>query len=509
MNKLIAHIVKILSGVDIAHLQDEIDALHTKNIQLTYDVKDAQVEISYRRTQWAETNEALEKAKAEIAELQATIARLKKTPEGKQGDLFSTQTDNEAAAEHPSAAEEPQEEAVAEQPSAAEELQEEAAEQSVAAEEPQEETAAEQPSAAEPPQEEAAEQSVAAEEPQEEAVAEQPSAAEPPQEEAAEQSVAAEEPQEEAVAEPLPPESGTEATQEKDLTQQITHLKNTAPYIRITLQGTHTQLIFEAKSVCMKTGLFEQGVEGHEIIEDKTRFITLEEIDYAEPMDSPFAGEAVECNLTTGGNGTQIVETLVTAVCGYHPIRIAYREKNGRTAEHNLRHICFKPIDNENIRLPHKALFADMMDGNINATQLMAHSERNKDIRTFDVSNIHNIQVFDAYVTDETGVHTQIQGLYDALVAGQPDMADTIYRNMPEPLRREPDTIRRRAHCMVVEGNDEQALTLYRSIPPGTETGNGQTWQELVVAEINELTTHGVAPERFNEIKNTLIHAHT
>ena len=436
MNKLIAHIVKILSGVDIAHLQDEIDALHTKNIQLTYDVKDAQVEISYRRTQWAETNEALEKAKAEIAELQATIARLKKTPEGKQGDLFSTQTDNEAAAEHPSAAE-------------------------------------------------------------------------PPQEEAAEQSVAAEEPQEEPEAEPLPPESGTEAAQEKDLTQQITHLKNTAPYIRITLQGTHTQLIFEAKSVCMKTGLFEQGVEGHEIIEDKTRFITLEEIDYAEPMDSPFAGEAVECNLTTGGNGTQIVETLVTAVCGYHPIRIAYREKNGRTAEHNLRHICFKPIDNENIRLPHKALFADMMDGNINATQLMAHSERNKDIRTFDVSNIHNIQVFDAYVTDETGVHTQIQGLYDALVAGQPDMADTIYRNMPEPLRREPDAIRRRAHCMVVEGNDEQALTLYRSIPPGTETGNGQTWQELVVAEINELTTHGVAPERFNEIKNTLIHAHT
>ena len=441
MNKLIAHIVKKLSGVDIAHLQDEKDALLTKNIQLTYDIKEAQAEISYRRNQWAETHEALEKAKAEIAALQDTIAQLKKERDGKQNDLFSTQPDSTPAPEQTETEETPQQTA------------------------PETDT----------PQPETQETQTT------------------PQKEAAEEE----------------PQKDTEDTPTPTIEQQIDRIRHSAPYLRITLREGHTQLIFDTEHISLKTGLFEQGVEGPEIVEERIRFAAYEDIEEATPMNSPFSGEAVECNFFAGGNGIQITETLIDAVCGYHPIHIAYKEKNGHTTEHNIRYLCFKPTDKKITRLPHSTLFADIMSGNVDATRLIGLYEHSGNIRTVPVNNIQRIQVFDAYVTDAQGAHTQTQELYNALLDNQPEMAETIYRCMPDAIRNKPDTIRRRAHSLVMEDNEEDALRLYRSFPPETVTDSGHTWQELILSEIEELIAQDIATTQFNNIKQTLDHAHT
>ena len=59
MGKFTFHLIKKLTGIDIEQLQNDNEALLIKNQQLSFEVKDANKEATYKRTQLTETQEEL------------------------------------------------------------------------------------------------------------------------------------------------------------------------------------------------------------------------------------------------------------------------------------------------------------------------------------------------------------------------------------------------------------------------------------------------------------------
>ena len=51
MGKFTFHLIKKLTGIDIEQLQNDNEALLIKNQQLSFEVKDANKEATYKRTQ--------------------------------------------------------------------------------------------------------------------------------------------------------------------------------------------------------------------------------------------------------------------------------------------------------------------------------------------------------------------------------------------------------------------------------------------------------------------------
>ncbi|WP_300725437.1 hypothetical protein [uncultured Bacteroides sp.] len=78
MGKLTFHLIKKLTGVDIQQLQEDNDTLLIKNQQLAIDIKDANKEVAYKRTQLTETQNELSTAQKEITTLQESISSLQK-----------------------------------------------------------------------------------------------------------------------------------------------------------------------------------------------------------------------------------------------------------------------------------------------------------------------------------------------------------------------------------------------------------------------------------------------
>ena len=92
--------------------------------------------------------------------------------------------------------------------------------------------------------------------------------------------------------------------------------------------------------VHLKNGLFDWGVEGHELILDEEFYIPNEEISRIEGMKNPYSTPEITCDFSNEGNGPEVAETLLTAICCYHPVRITYKDKNGRISLRHLHYIC-------------------------------------------------------------------------------------------------------------------------------------------------------------------------
>lgn len=99
MGKLTFHLIKKLTGVDIEQLQEDNNSLNIKTQQLSFDVKDANKEAAYKRTQLSEaqeeltkTQEELTKAQEELTQSQAAVGELQKNISALQEEITRLQS---------------------------------------------------------------------------------------------------------------------------------------------------------------------------------------------------------------------------------------------------------------------------------------------------------------------------------------------------------------------------------------------------------------------------------
>ena len=93
MGKFTFHLIKKLTGIDIEQLQNANEALLIKNQQLSFEVKDANKEATYKRTQLTETQEELSLAQTELTQLQTSIAEHQKEISHLQTEISRLQSD--------------------------------------------------------------------------------------------------------------------------------------------------------------------------------------------------------------------------------------------------------------------------------------------------------------------------------------------------------------------------------------------------------------------------------
>ena len=92
MGKLTFHLIKKLTGVDIEQLQEDNNSLNIKTQQLSFDVKDANKEAAYKRTQLSEAQEELTKTQEELTQSQAAVTELQKNISNLQEEITRLQS---------------------------------------------------------------------------------------------------------------------------------------------------------------------------------------------------------------------------------------------------------------------------------------------------------------------------------------------------------------------------------------------------------------------------------
>ena len=276
------------------------------------------------------------------------------------------------------------------------------------------------------------------------------------------------------------------------------------PYTRITSETNGCQYIYESRTLQLKAELFIWGVEGKEVVLEENHFIPYNEIAKIEGMETPFATDVMTCDFSEEGNGEEVAEALLMAICCYHPIHITYRDKNGRISERNLYWICFQPQGISSVRLPYEKIFRDMFDGEIDTDHIMAMCAHTPVPRIFIINQILSIQIYDAFVTTRKGIDTQIDGMYYAVLASQSEAADMIYKCLPEQFKKLPAVISYRAHYWMLEGDYQKAMKLYLSFAPDTEVEKGKTWAAMNIANFNKFIDNDVEAERFLQLKEAL-----
>ena len=276
------------------------------------------------------------------------------------------------------------------------------------------------------------------------------------------------------------------------------------PYTRITSETNGCQYIYESRTLQLKAELFIWGVEGKEVVLEENHFIPYNEIAKIEGMETPFATDVMTCDFSEEGNGEEVAEALLMAICCYHPIHITYRDKNGRISERNLYWICFQPQGISSVRLPYEKIFRDMFDGEIDTDHIMAMCAHTPVPRIFIINQILSIQIYDAFVTTRKGIDTQIDGMYYAVLASQSEAADMIYKCLPEQFKKLPAVISYRAHYWMLESDYQKAMKLYLSFAPDTVVEKGKTWAAMNIANFDKFIDNDVEAERFLQLKEAL-----
>ena len=276
------------------------------------------------------------------------------------------------------------------------------------------------------------------------------------------------------------------------------------PYTRITSETNGCQYIYESRTLQLKAELFIWGVEGKEVVLEENHFIPYNEIAKIEGLETPFATDVMTCDFSEEGNGEEVAEALLMAICCYHPIHITYRDKNGRISERNLYWICFQPQGISSVRLPYEKIFRDMFDGEIDTDHIMAMCAHTPVPRIFIINQILSIQIYDAFVTTRKGIDIQIDGMYYAVLASQSEAADMIYKCLPEQFKKLPAVISYRAHYWMLEGDYQKAMKLYLSFAPDTEVEKGKTWAAMNIANFDKFIDNDVKAEKFLQLKEAL-----
>lgn len=215
-----------------------------------------------------------------------------------------------------------------------------------------------------------------------------------------------------------------EETQKEMMQNEIVALTQKFKFIRVTT-AIGNQYIYQSKYFQLRTGLFDWGIEGKEIITDDNLYLENQMVSKMEGLESPFDGEEITCNLNDEESANAIAESLLTAICTYQPIQVNYHDKNGRTTLKNLYHVTFKPMENK-IRLPYRDLFKDMLEEKIDTEQITAQCPHNNDPRNFAISQILTLRRFNAFFTTPEGIETMKEGIKIAKEAEQTELADLL-----------------------------------------------------------------------------------
>ena len=563
MGKFTFHLIKKLTGIDIEQLQNDNEALLIKNQQLSFEVKDANKEATYKRTQLTETQEELSLAQTELTQLQTSIAEHQKEISHLQTEISRLQSDKATGLEKMQYSEqeivsrdndiqqlknqladsERQKEVLAtdkkelEAKLAEVEKQKEILEANKKELEEQSEKSSQdlaknytalQRELSETQEKldaiqsenstlksnlselqkkmhlllEEKEQLIHEKEQMQTAQPESDKEEQPlPQPENEKVTAEPETPQKEEEQQPHSSDI-LEAYQEMKARLEESTLHY--PYTRITSETNGCQYIYESRTLQLKAELFIWGVEGKEVVLEENHFIPYNEIAKIEGLETPFATDVMTCDFSEEGNGEEVAEALLMAICCYHPIHITYRDKNGRISERNLYWICFQPQGISSVRLPYEKIFRDMFDGEIDTDHIMAMCAHTPVPRIFIINQILSIQIYDAFVTTRKGIDTQIDGMYYAVLASQSEAADMIYKCLPEQFKKLPAVISYRAHYWMLEGDYQKAMKLYLSFAPDTEVEKGKTWAAMNIANFDKFIDNDVEAERFLQLKEAL-----
>lgn len=605
MGKFTFHLIKKLTGIDIEQLQNDNEALLIKNQQLSFEVKDANKEATYKRTQLTETQEELSLAQTELTQLQTSIAEHQKEISLLQTEISRLQSDKATGLEKMQYSEQE----IVSRDNDIQQLKNQLAdserqkevlatdkkelEAKLAESDKQKETIAASKKELEARLTEAEKQKetiAASKKELEEKLAEvekQKEILEANKKELEEQSekssqdlaknytalqrelsetqekldaiqsenstlkanlselqkkmhllleekeqlihekeqMQTAQPESDKEEQPLPQPENEKVTAEPETPQkeeeQQPHSSDILeayqemkarleestlhyPYTRITSETNGCQYIYESRTLQLKAELFIWGVEGKEVVLEENHFIPYNEIAKIEGLETPFATDVMTCDFSEEGNGEEVAEALLMAICCYHPIHITYRDKNGRISERNLYWICFQPQGISSVRLPYEKIFRDMFDGEIDTDHIMAMCAHTPVPRIFIINQILSIQIYDAFVTTRKGIDTQIDGMYYAVLASQSEAADMIYKCLPEQFKKLPAVISYRAHYWMLEGNYQKAMKLYLSFAPDTEVEKGKTWAAMNIANFDKFIDNDVEAERFLQLKEAL-----
>ena len=563
MGKFTFHLIKKLTGIDIEQLQNDNEALLIKNQQLSFEVKDANKEATYKRTQLTETQEELSLAQTELTQLQTSIAEHQKEISHLQTEISRLQSDKATGLEKMQYSEqeivsrdndiqqlknqladsERQKEVLAtdkkeleaklaeveKQKEILEANKKELEEQSEKSSQDlaknytalqrelsktqekldaiQSENSTLKANLSELQKKmhlllEEKEQLIHEKEQMQTAQPESDKEEQPlPQPENEKVTAEPETPQKEEEQQPHSSDI-LEAYQEMKARLEESTLHY--PYTRITSETNGCQYIYESRTLQLKAELFIWGVEGKEVVLEENHFIPYNEIAKIEGLETPFATDVMTCDFSEEGNGEEVAEALLMAICCYHPIHITYRDKNGRISERNLYWICFQPQGISSVRLPYEKIFRDMFDGEIDTDHIMAMCAHTPVPRIFIINQILSIQIYDAFVTTRKGIDTQIDGMYYAVLASQSEAADMIYKCLPEQFKKLPAVISYRAHYWMLEGDYQKAMKLYLSFAPDTEVEKGKTWAAMNIANFDKFIDNDVEAERFLQLKEAL-----
>ena len=206
--------------------------------------------------------------------------------------------------------------------------------------------------------------------------------------------------------------------------KEIVSLTHKYDYIRVTTT-IGNQYLYQSKHFQLRTGLFDWGIEGKEIITDEILYLENSSVAKMEGLDSPFDGEEIACNFEDEDSASVVADSLLMAICTYQPIQVNYHDKNGRTTLKNLYHVTFKPLTNK-FSLPYKNLFRDMLDDKIDAEQLSALCPHNPEPRNFVIQQIQTLRRFNAFFTTSKGIETLKEGIKLAQDAEQTELAEVL-----------------------------------------------------------------------------------
>ena len=206
--------------------------------------------------------------------------------------------------------------------------------------------------------------------------------------------------------------------------KEIVSLTQKYDYIRVTTT-IGNQYIYQSRHFQLRTGLFDWGIEGKEIITDEILYLENSAVTKMEGLDSPFDGEEIICNMEDEDSASAVADSLLMAICTYQPIQVNYHDKNGRTTLKNLYHVTFKPLANK-FSLPYKNLFRDMLDEKIDAEQLSALCPHNPEPRNFAIPQIQTLRRFNAFFTTKEGIETMKEGIKLAQDAEQTELAEVL-----------------------------------------------------------------------------------
>ena len=244
-------------------------------------------------------------------------------------------------------------------------------------------------------------------------------------------------------------------------------------------------------------------LSGYDLITEKQCKVSILQVDKLEYVDELFKSKVYQFDPRSSQDLDALQSLLAEAICNYNPVQIQYVNGQG-VHKTNLYWTAFKPQTGTQVSLPYAHLFQSLLDDAVEPELLVTMSTQHNRAIQFDIRQICQLQVFDAFVTSGDGIDSLMTGVYLAELKAQLELADLLYQNIPGNFKKLPFVQANYAHLCVMKGDIKKAADIYLSIPEDEEIGEGKTWQELNKADFQDLIRHDADPKNFIKVAEIL-----